>query len=95
MVVGVCKLDLRIPGCRSLKDKRRVLRKIKDRAASRFGIAVAETEHQNLWQRAEMGFAAVGNDHGVIEGVIQRVVNFIADESDVLVLDRYTEIMHI
>ncbi|HPM41173.1 MAG TPA: DUF503 domain-containing protein [bacterium] len=95
MFVGVCKLDLQIPGCRSLKDKRRVLRKIKDRTESRFKVFVAEVEHQDLWQRAGLGFAVVGNEHAVVEGIVERVINSIADMGDSLLIDRYTEMMSV
>ena len=95
MIVGICKLDLQISGCRSLKDKRRVLRKIKDRTESRFKIVVAEVEHQDLWQRAGLGFAVVGNEHAVVEGIVERVINSIADMGDSLLIDRYTEMMSV
>lgn len=95
MIVGICKLDLQLPGCRSLKDKRRVLRRLKDRTFAKFGIPVAEVEYQDLWQRSGIGFAAVGNDHGVIEGLLQRMINFIADIGDALLLDQHLEIMNL
>lgn len=95
MIVGVCKLDLHLPGCRSLKEKRRVLRRLKDRTFARFAIPVAEVEHQDLWQRAMIGFAAVGNEHGVIEGILQRMINAIGDLGDAEILDQHVEIMNL
>ncbi len=95
MIVGICKLDLRIRGCGSLKEKRQVLRKIKDRVASRLNVTVAEVGNQDLWQRAEMGFAVVGNDSRVLEGLMERTCNFIEELDLSETLDRYTEIIHI
>jgi hypothetical protein len=58
MVVGLLSVELHIPGAQSLKDKRMVLRSVKDRLR-KFNVAVAEVEHQNLWQRAGLGIVTV------------------------------------
>jgi uncharacterized protein YlxP (DUF503 family) len=77
MVIGVCKLDLRIPENHSLKEKRHVLRKLIDRVRARFNVAIAEVGDNDLWQRAEMGFCAVGNDRRHINSSLDKVVYFI------------------
>ena len=58
MVVGLLSVELHIPGAQSLKDKRLVLRGVKDRLR-KFNVAVAEVEHQDLWQRAGLGVVTV------------------------------------
>ena len=58
MVIGLLSVELFIPHAQSLKDKRMVLRSIKDRL-KKFNVAVAEVEHQNLWQRAGLGVVAI------------------------------------
>lgn len=93
MIVGICKLDLRIYECRSLKEKRKVLRRIKDRTLSSFNVSVAEVEHQDLWQRAGMGFAVVGNDRRTIEGLIDKVEGFIESLGGAHIIDSYKEII--
>lgn len=95
MIVGVCKLDLRIYECRSLKEKRKVLRRIKDRSQSAFGVSVAEVDFQDLWQRAELGFAIVGNDARTIEGLMQKLESFIEGLGEASIIDRYTEIIRV
>ena len=95
MIVGICKLDLRIFECHSLKEKRRVLRRIKDRTQSSFGIAVSEVGANDLWQCSELGFAIVGNDRRVIEGLIEKVGNFIEDQGIASIIDTYTEIINV
>lgn len=95
MIVGVCKLDLRIYECRSLKEKRQVLRRIKDRAQNAFGIPVAEVGYQDLWQRAELGFAFVGNDRRVLEGLIEKTCSFIEGLGPVAILDRTSELINL
>ena len=57
-VVAVLRVELHIPYSQSLKDKRMVLRRIKDRL-QKFNVAVAEVEHQDRWQRAELGVVAI------------------------------------
>ena len=58
-VVGLLVVDLHFPDAQSLKDKRRVLRGVKDRL-QKLNVAVAETDHANLWQRAQLGVVAIG-----------------------------------
>jgi uncharacterized protein YlxP (DUF503 family) len=61
MVVALLTIELFIPGAQSLKEKRMVLRRIKDRV-KKFNIAVSEVEHQNLWQRAGLAVVTVSTD---------------------------------
>ena len=62
--VCVVELELHLPRNRSLKEKRKELRSLKDRLQRRFGAAVAETDHHDLWQRATLTAALVGRDPG-------------------------------
>ncbi len=77
MVVGVCKLDLRIPENHSLKEKRHVLRKLIDRVRARFNVAISEVGDNDIWQRAQMGFCTVGNDRRHINSSLDKVLYFI------------------
>ncbi|MFN8109508.1 MAG: DUF503 domain-containing protein [Thermoleophilia bacterium] len=60
--MGVVSADLHLPQGTSLKDKRRELRRLKQRLAQRHGAAVAEVDHHDLWQRARVTAAVVGPD---------------------------------
>lgn len=60
MRVAVLHIEIFIPHAQSLKDKRMVLRRIKDRL-QKFNVAVAELEHQDLWQRGTLGIVAISN----------------------------------
>ena len=77
MVIGVCKLDLRIPENHSLKEKRHVLRKLIDRVRARFNVAISEVGDNDVWQRAQMGFCTVGNDRRHINSSLDKVIYFI------------------
>jgi uncharacterized protein YlxP (DUF503 family) len=59
MFYGVARLEFIVPHSRSLKEKRSVLNRLKDRISSRYGVAVAEVDFQDLWQRAAVGIALV------------------------------------
>ncbi len=61
MVVGLLTVELHLPGARSLKDKRMVLRRIKDRL-KKFNVAASEVEYHDLWQRAALAVVTVSTD---------------------------------
>ena len=61
MIVGLLHLDLHLPGVRSLKGKRHILRSLEARLRNRFNVAIAEVEHQDLWQRARLAIVSVND----------------------------------
>ena len=77
MVIGICQLDLRIPENHSLKGKRHVLLKVKERVRHRFNVAISEVGDNDLWQRAQIGICAVSNDRRHINSSLDKVVDFI------------------
>ena len=66
MVVGLLTVELHVPGSRSLKDKRMVPRRVKDRL-NRFNVAVSEVDHQDLWQRAALAVVTVSTNQAHAE----------------------------
>ena len=73
MNVGLCILEIHLSSAQSLKDKRRVLKGLKDRLRSRFNVSVAEIDHQDLWQRAAVAAVTVSSDHVHAQKVLQSV----------------------
>ncbi|MFN2388702.1 MAG: DUF503 domain-containing protein [Actinomycetota bacterium] len=73
MFIGVARFELFIPASRSLKDKRQVLRSVIDTVSHRFGVAIAEVDHQNLWQRAAIGVSCVAGSSGHCYKVLQEI----------------------
>src|SRR3989475_1890417 len=63
--------ELHLEGCRSLKEKRHVLKSLKDRLHNRFNVSAAETAHHDLWQRAELTVCVVSTDRGHAERVLR------------------------
>lgn len=90
MIVGLITWELHLMGCQSLKDKRRVLKSLKDRLHNRFNVSAAETEHHELWQRAELTAAVVSTERGHAEQVLREADRLVADEPEARVIDTST-----
>ncbi|MFO0973602.1 MAG: DUF503 domain-containing protein [Phycisphaerae bacterium] len=75
MVVGTLWLDLAIGDAMSLKDKRRVVRSLKDRLAHRHNVSIAETDRQDEHRRAELGLAMVANDAAFVRSCLDKIVD--------------------
>lgn len=83
-------LDLRLPSCHSLKDKRAIVKTIIEGARRRYQVAAAEIDHQDKWQRAGLGFASVSSSRGQVDEVVDQVERFVWSfpEVEVLTADR-------
>ena len=79
LVVGVLRLELRLPENHSLKGKRAVLRTVKSRVRNTFNVSVAECADHDLWQRAVLGIARVGAAEPDVASALEEVVGFIED----------------
>jgi uncharacterized protein YlxP (DUF503 family) len=95
MVVGLGHMTLRLHGCRSLKEKRQVVKTVVHRLQEKFNVSVAEVGSNDIHQRAEIGFAAVGNDRILINSKIDKMFNFVEDMGLAEVLGTDMEILNI
>ncbi|MFN8035737.1 MAG: DUF503 domain-containing protein [Acidimicrobiia bacterium] len=86
---AVC-FDLHVPESRSLKAKRAAVRPIVDGLRHRFHVSVAETDHQDQWQRAEIAVAVVAGSSRHLHEVIETVERFVATQPDVELLETST-----
>ena len=73
MIVGICTIEIHLPGAHSLKEKRRVLRSLKDRLRSKHNISIAEVDDQDLWQKAVIGLAAVSIGRVPLERLFEAI----------------------
>jgi uncharacterized protein len=73
MYIGVARFELFIPASRSLKDKRQVIRSVSAAVRNKFNVAVAEVDHQDLWQRSALGVSCVSESAGQCSKVLQEV----------------------
>ncbi len=91
MVVGTCRITLHIPDGGSLKAKRLVLRRLKDKVKNKFNVAIAEVDDCDLWQRSTLGIATVSKDSKFANQVISNVVGLIESDRDISVIDVETD----
>src|SRR3954469_22231966 len=95
MVVGVLRLAFHIPHAQSLKDKRGVVRKFRDRIRARFDVSIAEVEGQDLHQKAVFGVAVVSSKSSVCDSVLEQVARAAELQEDAVLADRATELIPI
>ena len=86
MLVAACSWELSLPGCSSLKEKRRIVKSLKDRLSSRFNVSVAETDHQDVWTRAQLSVALVTTDGRLAESLLAKVDHLIEGETRAVIL---------
>ena len=87
MVVGTLRLELHLPAADSLKAKRSVVNRVKERVRSRFNASIAEISHQDLWQRTTLGVAVVGEEQAPLSRVLQDILSVVEREDRLQVLD--------
>ena len=89
MAVHVLALvvDLRLPAAHSLKEKRAVVKTILEGARRRFQVSAAETDAQDSWQRAELGFSAISTSTTHVREVVDAVERFVWSFPEVEVVD--------
>lgn len=93
MHVGVSRLTFHVPHARSLKEKRSVVRKLRERIRARFEVSVAEVDAQYLHQRVVLGVAVVSADHDVCERVLGEVARFAELDEVAQLVGRATELV--
>jgi uncharacterized protein YlxP (DUF503 family) len=71
VILAVQTWELHLEGCHSLKEKRSVLKPLTSALRKDFNLSVAETGHQDLWQRAEIACAALGTDRSVVDETLR------------------------
>ena len=91
MFIGVGRLDLRIPASGSLKSKRHVVKALTGGLRAKFNVAVAEVEHQDLWQRARLAVVSVNTDHAHLDATLSNATSEAANAREIMVLDSHME----
>ena len=79
MHVGICTIELRLPGNSSLKGKRSVVKSITSRVTREFNVSIAEVDAQDAWQQAVLGVSCVSSSADYAHGQLERVVDWIED----------------
>lgn len=94
MVIGILTLELDIEHAQSLKDKRAVLNRIKDRVRAKFNVSIAEVEAHDVWNYACLGVAVVSNDQKFCNQVLSKVINHVEEIRDCEIGDVATEFIY-
>jgi uncharacterized protein len=95
-MIAFLTLDLRIEAAQSLKDKRRVVRGLKDRLRAHFNVAVAELDSSGLWNRATVGVVSVSDSRAYLDGLmknVERQAMRIANNDGAEVADSFVEFL--
>jgi len=93
VVVAVVTWELHLRSCQSLKDKRRIMKSLKDRLHNRFNVSVAETDYQDLWQRAELSCCVVATDNRHAESVLSAADNLVGQEPMARIIDSHKSLL--
>ncbi|HPF39573.1 MAG TPA: DUF503 domain-containing protein [Phycisphaerae bacterium] len=93
MVVGTLRLSLVIPGAHSLKDKRRVVRSLKDRLGGKHNISIAEVDDLDEHRRCVIGIAMVSNDRRFTESCLSKIVDEVRGNPHASLADYELELM--
>ncbi len=93
MVVGLASIDVHLPESGSLKSKRQILRRIKDRVRNNFNVSIAEVGYNDLWQRTTLGVSVVANQRQFANQVLSGVVDLVSKTNGVQMLDYTIELL--
>jgi uncharacterized protein YlxP (DUF503 family) len=91
--VALGTVELHLPDIESLKEKRHVLKGLKEKVRQRFEVAVAEVDHHDVWQRATLAVACVSHDSRHANEVVSKALGFIEGNVDGAVIDMTVEIL--
>ena len=95
MVVGLGIITFRLHDCRSLKEKRKIVKSTTARLSNNFNVSIAEVGSNDIYRKAEIGFALVGNDRKVINSKTDKIFNA-ADEMGLAeIIDTQMEIINL
>ena len=93
-MIAFLTLELRIEAAQSLKDKRQVLRSLKDRLRVHFNVAVAELDPSGLWNRATIGVVSISHSRDYLDGLMKKVESAatrIANNNGAEIADSFVE----
>jgi uncharacterized protein YlxP (DUF503 family) len=95
MIIAAAMIILVIPGNDSLKGKRRVIKSLIERVRHKFEAAVAEVGDNDLWQKARIGVALVGNDSQLLEARLQQIMTFMENQYLAEIIDSQVELCYL
>ncbi|HEY9013719.1 MAG TPA: DUF503 domain-containing protein [Gemmatimonadales bacterium] len=91
MILATTTWDLHLPACHSLKEKRSVLKPLTNELRRSLNVSVAETGHQDAWQRAEIACAALGSARSVVDETLRAADRMVEEADGIRIVDAVTE----
>jgi uncharacterized protein YlxP (DUF503 family) len=91
IIVGAARAELSLPGAMGLKDKRRLIKSLVERAQRRFRVSAAEIDHHDTWRRAAVGFACVSTSTRHAHEVLSEIATFMEHQDDIVLMDFQVE----
>ncbi len=82
MFIAAVKIKLHLPWVHSLKEKRMVVKSLTSKARNQFNVSAAEVEELDMHQTAVLGFAGIVGDKAQADSIIDKVINFIEDNTE-------------
>jgi uncharacterized protein YlxP (DUF503 family) len=83
VTIGIARVTLFLPASHSLKEKRMVLRRVKDLVRDKFNVSIAEVAEHDIWQRAVLGLTLVGADRRFCESALDEILRFVREHAEV------------
>lgn len=93
MTIGILTIDILIPFSASLKEKRRVLKSLKDKLRNTFNISIAEIDYHDKWQRSRLAIANINQSKRKVESQLDIIINFIDRSGKVQLVDSQKELL--
>jgi uncharacterized protein YlxP (DUF503 family) len=93
MIIGLVTVSISIPEARSLKDKRSVLRRLKDRILNKMNVSVAEVGKQDLWKSADLAFVTVAATSKIVQKRISDLSTILRSDPRYILINLHTEML--
>ena len=93
MRIGIVQASISMPDARSLKDKRQVLRSLKDRALNKMNVSVAEVGSQDVWKSAELAFVTVAAQSHIVQKRVSDLSKLLRGDPRYMLIDLHTEML--
>lgn len=92
LLIGLINFDLYLPMVSSLKEKRSIIKSLIEKSRNKFNLAVSETDDNDLWKNANISAVTVSNERKYIDSLFSKYVNFIDENTEVVLRDYKIEI---
>ena len=93
MFIALLHIEIMIPGARSLKHKRHILKPLKLKIRDNFNASVIESDYKDKWQRAVLSIALLRESRGILDSVVERCIGFVTNSPEIEIIDWEVEVI--